>query len=80
MKKVLAENKDIDAGNVHVQGGSYGGFMSAIMGTRYPQYFKSATILNGVLNLVGNMYFTDIPEWVTGEAFGSAELRVMTEK
>lgn len=35
--------------------------MGAIMGTRYPQYFKSAIILNGVLSIIGNFWFSDIP-------------------
>jgi dipeptidyl aminopeptidase/acylaminoacyl peptidase len=60
---VLSEHEDIDKSKVHTQGGSYGGYMSAIFGCRHSEIFKSATILNGVLNLTANMWFTDIPEW-----------------
>ena len=70
LNKVLTDNPNIDKGNVHLQGGSYGGYMSAILGSRYPQYFKSAIILNGVLNIMANLWFTDIPEWNITEALG----------
>ena len=50
---------------MHVYGGSYGGFMGAIMGSRYHEHFKSAVILNGVLSIPANLFFTDIPEWNT---------------
>ena len=53
LEKVLKERPYIDSEKVHVYGGSYGGFMSAIMGSRYHKYFKSAIILNGVLSLPG---------------------------
>jgi hypothetical protein len=35
--------------------------MAAIMGTRYSKYFKAAVILNGVLSVPGNFWFSDIP-------------------
>jgi acylaminoacyl-peptidase len=76
---VLADNPNIDRNRVHVQGGSYGGFMAAIMGSRYPQYFKSAIILNGVLNIMANLWFTDIPEWNTVEALSHSSLANLTE-
>lgn len=64
---VCKSNQQIDKDRVHVYGGSYGGFMAAIMGSRYPQYFKSAVILNGVLSIIGNFWFSDIPEWSVAE-------------
>jgi acylaminoacyl-peptidase len=59
-------------------GGSYGGYMSAILGSRYPQYFKSAVIMNGVLDLIANMWFADIPEWNTVEALGNSRIHGLT--
>ena len=61
MEHLFKNKPHIDQQNVHIYGGSYGGFMGAIMGSRYPQYFKSAVILNGVLSIPANLFFTDIP-------------------
>ena len=35
--------------------------MTAIFASRYPHKFKSAVIMNGVINYVANMWFSDIP-------------------
>lgn len=32
---VLQENSDLDSTKVHVQGGSYGGYLSALLGSRH---------------------------------------------
>ncbi len=61
LEKVLAEKPNIDKSNIHVYGGSYGGYSGGILGSRYPKYFKSAIILNGVLSIPGQIFFTDIP-------------------
>ena len=63
---------------VHTQGGSYGGFMSAIFGTRHPNMFKTATILNGVINFPANLWFADIPEWNTVETLGKEQFHELT--
>jgi len=42
-------------------GGSYGGYMAAIMGSKYSKHFKSAVVMNGVLNVIANLWFSDIP-------------------
>lgn len=46
-------------------GGSYGGYMSAIMASRYSDLFKASIILNPVTNIPFMMNITDIPEWST---------------
>ena len=69
---ILKSRKDIDQSRIYSHGGSYGGFMSAIFGSRYSNIFASVVILNGVLNNIANMWFTDIPEWVTVETCGKA--------
>lgn len=58
---MVKEHGKIDVQNVHIQGGSYGGYMAAIMGSKYSKHFKSAVIMNGVLNIIANMWFSDIP-------------------
>jgi acylaminoacyl-peptidase len=63
-----------------VQGGSYGGYMGAILGSRYPEYFKSAIILNGVINIIANLWFTDIPEWNTVETLKRHSIAGLTEE
>ena len=78
MQQVLADHPNIDKGHVHIEGGSYGGYMAAIFASRYPQKFKSAVILNGVLNLIGNLWFADIPEWNTVEALGKSQFHELT--
>lgn len=52
--------------------------MSAILGSRYPEYFKSGVIMNGVLTLIGNMWFNDIPEWNTVEGLGHSCIHSLT--
>lgn len=64
LNKLQSEDKSLDKTKVHVYGGSYGGYLSALLGARYPDIFKSAIIMNGVLNNAAMMWFTDIPEWV----------------
>ncbi len=78
LERILSENHNYDKTNVHSFGGSYGGYLTAIMGTRYPSYFKSAVIMNGVLNNIAMLFFTDIPEWVTAETLAKSELHKLT--
>lgn len=65
LEKVLAEKPNIDKSKIHVYGGSYGGYSGGILGSRFSKYFKSVIILNGVLSIPGQLFFTDIPEWNT---------------
>jgi dipeptidyl aminopeptidase/acylaminoacyl peptidase len=55
----------LDKSKIHIYGGSYGGYSGGILGSRFSQYFKSTIILNGVLSIPGQLFFTDIPEWCT---------------
>ena len=78
LQKILAEKPYIDQSKVHVYGGSYGGYSGAILGSRYSKYFKSVIILNGVLSIPGELFFTDIPEWCTVETLGKEDLHNLT--
>ena len=75
---MLKDHPEIDRSKVHTQGGSYGGYLSAILGARYPDSFSCTVILNGVINLIANMWFADIPKWNTVEALGSSQLHDLT--
>ena len=79
INKVLDDHSDIDRKKVHTQGGSYGGYMSAIFASRHSDLFRSATILNGVIDLISNMWFSDIPEWGTVEALGHGKIHELTQ-
>lgn len=78
LQKVLAEKPHLDKKKVNIYGGSYGGYSGGILGSRYPQHFASAIILNGVLSIPGQLFFTDIPEWATVETLGKEELHSLT--
>ena len=54
--------------------------MSAILGSRHHQHFKSAIIMNGVISIPGMLWFTDIPEWGTVEALKSESVHSLGEK
>lgn len=76
---VLSEDSKIDKTKVHAYGGSYGGYLTALLGSRHSSLFRSAIILNGVLSLAGQLWFTDIPEWVTAETLGKQQLHFLTK-
>lgn len=78
IEKVLSQNSTFDKTKVHASGGSYGGYLSALLGARYPNIFKSAIIMNGVLNNAAMMWFTDIPEWVPVETRKKSQLHELT--
>ena len=61
-------------------GGSYGGYLAAVLGSRHSAYFQSAVILNGVLNNAAMMWFTDIPEWITAEVLTKTALHDLSQE
>lgn len=54
--------------------------MGGILGSRFPQYFKSIVIMNGALSLPAMLWFTDIPEWVTGETLSHNQYHNLTHE
>lgn len=52
-----------NTGKTFIMGGSYGGYLSALMGSKYHDKFNAAVILNPVVNLPFMINITDIPEW-----------------
>ena len=78
LNKVISSDKNVDPAKIHVYGGSYGGYLSALLGARYPDLFKSAIIMNGVLNNAAMMWFTDIPEWIPVETRAKSNIHDLT--
>ena len=74
MNKVLKERSDLSPERVHIMGGSYGGYMTAFLGCHHPKHFRSGIVLNGVLSVFGQLWYTDIPEWSTVEGAGHERL------
>lgn len=59
-------------------GGSYGGYMGAIMGSRHAEDFKSIVIMNGVISIPGNFWFSDIPEWSVVESLKTDKIECLS--
>lgn len=59
-------------------GGSYGGYMTAYLGSHHHKYFRSGVVINGVLSIFGQIWYTDIPEWSAVEATGHSNLYDLT--
>ncbi|KDO26962.1 hypothetical protein SPRG_07675 [Saprolegnia parasitica CBS 223.65] len=69
----------LNANQVHVSGGSHGGFLGAHLIGQYPGYYRSAVLRNPVTNVVSQIFTSDIPDWglaVTG--LGAFESLVAT--
>ncbi|XP_058810683.1 acylamino-acid-releasing enzyme-like isoform X4 [Phymastichus coffea] len=59
----LAKYPWLDPKKVNLYGGSHGGFLAAHLSGQYPEKFKSAVILNGVIDIASMYSTTDIPDW-----------------
>lgn len=71
--KALEANPRLDPRRVSVCGGSHGGFLACHLIAKEPDLFKAAVMRNPVTNLLSMRSTTDIPDWVSVEAF--AEVR-----
>jgi len=56
---------------IAVQGGSYGGFLTAVLIAKYPQIYKCAIMRNPAISLSFLSELSDIPEWISAEVFGT---------
>ncbi|KAJ3322315.1 hypothetical protein HDV06_003209 [Boothiomyces sp. JEL0866] len=58
----------VDQENVYLFGGSHGGFISAHLVTRYPDFYKASCMRNPVVNVGAMVSNSDIPDWCFAEA------------
>lgn len=70
----LEANKDkYDPNEVTFDGGSYSGLQSLALLQKHHKYFKNIIAYNPVVNMLSNIYQTDIPEWNYVEALGTQD-------
>lgn len=58
----LIENKNVDADRIGVTGGSYGGYATGWMATRYTDRFAAGVMFVGISNNLSKWGTSDIPE------------------
>ncbi|KAJ3160701.1 hypothetical protein HDU86_000460 [Geranomyces michiganensis] len=64
----VCKSGEVDAKRVAIWGGSHGGFLTAWLVGRYPEYYKAAVLRNPVINMGSNLAQSDIPDWSLAEA------------
>ncbi|KAJ3022358.1 hypothetical protein HKX48_006392 [Thoreauomyces humboldtii] len=64
----LRTSGEVDPARVAVWGGSHGGFLTAWLVGKFPDYYKAAVLRNPVINMGSNLAQSDIPDWSLAEA------------
>ncbi|KAJ3270617.1 hypothetical protein HDV01_007551 [Terramyces sp. JEL0728] len=62
------DTQNVDPENVYLFGGSHGGFISAHLVARFPDFYKAACTRNPVVNVGAMVSNSDIPDWCFAEA------------
>jgi len=68
MVQQVTVRKLCDPKKVIAYGGSYGGYMTGILGSRFSDYFRCGIMLNPVVNIPFMFGITDIPDWCLAES------------
>lgn len=69
--KVLGSG-EVDTSNVFITGGSHGGFLTAHLIGKYPDFYRAAAMRNPVVEVSAMVSLSDIPDWCffeNGEEF-----------
>lgn len=69
--KVLGSG-EVDTSNVFITGGSHGGFLTAHLIGKYPDFYRAAAMRNPVVEVSSMVSLSDIPDWCffeNGEEF-----------
>jgi predicted esterase len=64
------KNKICDRNNIHIQGGSHGGFLVTHLIGQAPNLFQTASARNPVCNIAAMISCSDIPDWCYFEGLG----------
>ncbi|KAI8818824.1 Alpha/Beta hydrolase protein [Fimicolochytrium jonesii] len=64
----VRKSGEVDPDRVALWGGSHGGFLTAWLVGKYPDYYKAAVLRNPVINMGSNLAQSDIPDWSLAEA------------
>ena len=66
--KYLLDTYDwLDPKCVFSFGGSHGGFISAWLSVRYPNFYRGVVLANPLIDISSNQVLSDIPDWSFGE-------------
>lgn len=66
VEKLINENK-VDPSRIYSYGVCYGGFLSAILASKFSHIFTGSIMLNPIISLSHMLYSSDISDWVFTE-------------
>lgn len=64
----MRKSGEVDVDRVAIWGGSHGGYVSAFLVGKYPDYYKACILRNPVINMGQVLAQSDIPDWAMAES------------